>query len=425
MAARFLLAFGIATALYAQQDPMDLLRRVQAKVSDSINRLPKYMCTESVDRSRYQADNTDRGSACDEKGSKRKMHLATSDRLRMDVGMAASGEMYSWVGESRFDDRDLFDMVKEGAMSTGSFASFLIAIFRADDVNFTYNGETNHNGRALSEFGFQIPYEKSHYHYGQGIHQVTTAWEGTFLADPRTADLVRLEAITSQLPAETGACYASTALDYAQVRLKGMDFLLPSASVLTIPDLNGGEAVNRTAFSSCHEFLGESKITFDPAPDARVENAHGPSSQDSTLPPGLSFQVAFTQGFDTGSAAAGDPVKAKLITPIQKGKKVLVPVGSKVAARIVRMRQFFGDTSDFSLEVKLETVEIGGVAVRLTAGPDTGVHFEQKKGPETLQRRVDLGTLRGLEDRSASFVFYHVQVPYLIVSGLESSWVTK
>jgi hypothetical protein len=308
MRLRFLLALGIAAAINAQQDPMDLLRRVQAKVSDSIDRLPRYMCTETVDRAKYQADGV-RGSACDE-GVKRKLHLMTSDRLRLDVAMAAADEMYSWVGESRFNDRDLFQIVREGAISTGSFAAFLTAIFRTEDASFTYNGDTTKDGRTLSEFGFQVPYEKSHYYFGEGIHRVTTAWDGTFLVDPNTASLVRLDVSTSQLPPETGACYATTGLDYGQVRLKGIDFLLPSASVLKILNVSGGQSENRTTFSNCHEFLGESKIVYDDPPDAPIGDAGAPAPRTGTSPAGLHFRVALTQGLDTATWAAGDSIKA-------------------------------------------------------------------------------------------------------------------
>lgn len=402
---------------------MELLRRVQSKVSDSINRLPRYMCTETVDREVYQADGVNSVNVCDD-GSRHKMHLLTSDRLRLDVAMAAAVEMYSWVGENRFSDHDLLDMVNEGAISTGSFAAFLTAIFRTEDANFTYNGETSHDGRALAEFGFEIPYEKSHYVFGQGIHRVTTAWDGTFLVDPKTADLVRLEVSTSQLPRETGACYASTALEYSRVRFRGIDFLLPNASVLKILNTDGGEAENRTAFSSCHEFVGESKLMFDPEPDVHRTESRGQTPQGLTIPQGLSFRIAFTQELDTETAAAGDPVKAKLITPILNGSKVLVAEGANVAGRIVRLRRFYGDTSSLSLEVTLETVDVRGVAVPLSAVPDTGAHVQTKKPKGNLQQRVELGTLRGLEGRSSAFVFHDVHPPFAIHSGLESSWVT-
>jgi hypothetical protein len=75
------------------------------------------------------------------------------------------------------------------------------------------------------------------------------------------------------------------------------------------------------------------------------------------------------------------------------------------------------------LEFKLDTVDIGGVATRLTAISETRGSFQKTKRG-THQQRVDLGTMRSLKDRSAEFVFRHVTQTYLISSGLESAWVT-
>jgi hypothetical protein len=420
---RFIAAFTIAATARAQQNPMDLLRLVQARVAESLNRLPRYTCTETVDRALYEPDH-DGGAACDAGPTEQGAHVTTSDRLRLDVAIGAAREMYSWVGESRFNDRDLLDMVHEGAISTGSFAAFLTAIFHSDNATFTYNGETSEDGRNLSEFGFQVPYEKSHYYFGEGQHRVITGYDGTFLVDKRAADLVRLAVRTNLLPPEAAVCYASTTLEYTRVPLKSGDFLLPSASRLRIFHIGGGEAENRTVFSNCHQFLGESTITFNPpANGPAVKTGQGQVSRDFVIPPGLPFRVALTEGIDTATAAAGDPLKAKLMTPIRDRSKTLVPTGASIAARIVRIRQFYGGESHVSLEIKLESLDVGGVSVRLTAVPDTGQSFAKTKRG-TLQRRVELGTLRGLEERSAGFVFRDAHQPYLIGSGLESMWMT-
>jgi hypothetical protein len=100
--------------------------------------------------------------------------------------------MYSWVGQRRFDDRDLLDMVDYGSITTGEFAAFLGEIFRGDDARFTYNGETVLDGRTISEFGFRVSAANSHYTFGNGQHRVTTGCDGTFLIDPATTDLVQL-----------------------------------------------------------------------------------------------------------------------------------------------------------------------------------------------------------------------------------------
>src|SRR5579872_1592818 len=177
------------------------------------------MCTQTVDRDRYEPDSSSNHSVCDTSPAREAMHLTTSDRLRVDVAMGSTKEMYSWVGENQFEDRQLTDMVQEGAVSTGNFAAFLAMIFRSDDPTFTYNGDSSENGRTLAEFGFQVPYAKSHYSFGMRGDTMPTAYSGTSLVDANTGELVRLVVRTSLLPAETGTCYAATTMDYAHVSL--------------------------------------------------------------------------------------------------------------------------------------------------------------------------------------------------------------
>ena len=211
--------------------------------------------------------------------------------------MAATAEMYSWAGESRFNDHDLIDMVKEGAISTGSFSDFLGAIFRTDDAYFTYAGDETQDDRTVSEFGFRVAQERSHYLYGDGMNRLVIGYDGTFLVESKTAELLRLVVRTAPLPAKTEACYASTTLDYARVRLHDRDFLLPSESVLRIFRTDGGESENRITFSNCREFLGESTIRFGvpPALPASSKSA----SPGFAIPPGLAFRIALTEGIDT------------------------------------------------------------------------------------------------------------------------------
>src|SRR5581483_5312587 len=112
---RLSLVCGLAAGAYAQQNPMDLLRLVRAKVAESLDRQPRYMCTETIERSEYENGRRYIASSCDQAPRRPPVHQVSSDRLRLDVAEGANGEMYSWVGESRFNDRDLLDMVQEGA----------------------------------------------------------------------------------------------------------------------------------------------------------------------------------------------------------------------------------------------------------------------------------------------------------------------
>jgi hypothetical protein len=186
-----ILMLSIPAGISAQDKPINLLRLLQSKVADSVDRMPRYMCTQTIDRSQYEPDIPNGSTRCGEGPTEGpKTHLTTGDRLRLDVGIGATSEIYSWVGENRFNDRDLLDVVREGAISTGSFAAFLTAIFRTDAADFTSDGETTLNGRPVTKFGFRVPYERSHYLYGSGQHRVVTGYGGTFFVDRQTADLV-------------------------------------------------------------------------------------------------------------------------------------------------------------------------------------------------------------------------------------------
>jgi hypothetical protein len=424
MWSRFLLALSFAAGLQAQQDPTDLFLRVRARIEESLDRLPNYMCTQTIDRYQYQPDVTDNSLACDESAKQPSTHLSSSDRLRFDVSVKSTGEMYGWAGENRFDDRELVEIVKDGAISTGSFTAFLASIFSNEAVRFTYNGEMTQDGRPFAEFGFYVPSEKSHYFFNFAERRAVTGYDGTFLVNPKTADIARLSIRTSQLPAETGACYSSTTLDYTRIRLQGVEFLLPRLSVMRVFSRDGRVAVNHTVYSNCHEFLGESTLTFGtPTNVPSGEQRPGSAPEIFVIPPNLRFRVALTEGIDTATAAAGDSIKAKLMTPIRDRRKVLVPIGAAITGRIVEIRQLYASSPSVLLVFKLETVDAGGVTVQLAATPDTAKNFAQSK-PGTLQRRIELGALRSVEERSAELEFRNVRLPYLISRGAESTWIT-
>ncbi len=442
----------IQPAAWAQtDDPRGLLLRVRDNITDTLARLPKYMCSLTIDRAQYAPDPT-HPLSCDGLAGQRKKgefkpRLAETDRVRLDVAIAAANEIYSWVGEDRFDDRDVFDFVRQGALQTGGFRSFLSSIFTGSAANFSYNGETALEGRTLVEFGFQVPREQSTYMFGNRREHVIAGYEGTFLVDPKTGELVRLVVRTSGLPADTDACEASTTLDYARVRLHDAEFLLPREAVLDILNTDGSDLRNRTVYSSCHEFRGESTMKFDdPATTANPATAGNVAPNQAfppspfALPAGLPFKLLFTEPIDTEGAAAGDRVKARFANAIRdaSSKRVLVPEGSPVTARIVRLEHFPGPPSSVRILVKLETVNVGGTPLPFTATmnwvPRAMVAVTSEKigidGPpvpsiQALKRRMPIGSLDPQADPNVGiFDFRDVQPNFVVKSGLESNWKT-
>ena len=439
MRTRLALLLAMSVAAQAQDDAKELLLRVSQRVMEAVNRLPKYICTLTIDRAEYKTNGIVEAHSCDKLAAEKeaghlKRRLFASDRLRLDVAIGktqeifgATNEMYSWVGENRFDNRGLLDLVQQGAISTGAFSTLLVTIFGEDRATFSYNGDLTVDGRMLSEFGFRIPVEKSNYLYLFGRdrrRQLRTAAEGTFLVDSKTLELVRLT-VRHALPPEADACETSQTLDYGRVTLGGSDFLLATEGRLDILSL-ADEMENHMAFSACHEFTGQSTLSFEPPPEpsGSATGSSDPAIPISALPPGLAFKLAFIDPIDTAVAAAGDPIRAKLTAPIRaRSSGVLVPEGASVSARIVKAEHLFAENKSFVLAVKLESVVIGGTVWPLKAAPDYGVRrFAKRPG---LTHRISLGLLNASQDPDVGiFDFPGAAQNYVIKGGYASNWQT-
>lgn len=414
----------LAAGLHAQPDPGDLLQRVTKKVLETVGRLPKYMCTQTIDRSQYEPTVGTAGHSC-EPYARTQLRLTTSDRLRLDVAASAGQEMYSWVGESHFDDRSLFDLVRNGALSTGSFSSFLMLIFRDDEASFSYKGETSEAGRHLAEFEFRVPVQSSHYIFSGAGKHVTTGYFGSIFVDTQSADLARLVVHTEALPPETGSCESSSTLDYSRVRLNGAEFLLPSRAQLHILDANSMNMENSTVYSACHEFLGESTLRFDSGPEFGV-NAAGQTDAAEDLPANLPFTIALKNRIDQTTAAAGDKIAATLTAPISDAKRrVLVPKGAVVTARILQIRRFYLPSPSLRLVIKLETVNIAGTSRPLAARPDPRAPVAASVS-SALQRRMPMTTTRldNQDPQAAVIVFPQTNGTFVASDGFESRWFT-
>jgi hypothetical protein len=453
MAHRFLV-FAVAIAACAQTDdgPGQLLRNASRQIMDTVQRLPNYVCTETIARYRYQPDEvqsprrTCDDMAADIHSGKWKQHLSYSDRLRFDVAVnhdpsAPDGEMYSWAGAGRFSNRDIFEMV-DGAMSTGSFSSMLASIFGGHAARFSYDGDVSEGEKTLAEFGFRVPEEESAYYYvfGKGrTNQARVPYNGTFLIDAATRDLARLVVRTGTLPAESRACELTRTVSYGRTHLHEADFLLPVEARVSLVHTDGTIAENVITYSGCREFHGEATVRFEQKPEMSPEgHAVTSSPQTQSLPAGLPFTLTLTQPVDPATAAAGDAFQARLKTPIRTRSKVLVPEGAVVMGRIVSIRRYYQPPASSSREarknktehaslviaVKLESVEISGARLPLKAGPDTGLHrFVKLTG--SLSARVDMGPMDQLEDSdTAIFEVWGANADDGLKSGLESNWRT-
>ena len=102
MRASAILFLGLASLAAADDDPADVLIRLRDQVLAHAERIPNHTCVESVRRDVYEAVTRSPARSCDALLARRKqprflssLKLASTDRLRLDVLLAAGREVYS------------------------------------------------------------------------------------------------------------------------------------------------------------------------------------------------------------------------------------------------------------------------------------------------------------------------------------------
>ncbi|MBZ5622508.1 MAG: hypothetical protein LAQ69_27805 [Acidobacteriia bacterium] len=433
---RALMAAVVAASsfgLYGQaaRDPDDVLSQVRAKLRSMTERLPKYTCVQTVERRYFKhGDHKGAGPSCDQiigdrKAGRYKLQLYATDRLRLDVAEAEGREIVSWAGAGKFDSRTVDEIVGEGPTGTGAFGGHLVDVFANRGVHFQYLGEKDAQGKSVLEYRFAVPLEASNYRVrGKGDWHIT-AYDGNFQVDAQSLELERLDIRTDELPPDTGMCEARTDLEYQHLRIGDGEFLLPRQSQLQIVQTDARETLNVTTFSACREYHTDSTIRFDGEAEAGSADAKAAATAAPGMPAGLSLSLALTAPIDTNTAAAGDPVSARVTHAVRdlKSKGTLIPAGAVVRGRIARMRHRVGSPDDFVILISFDSLEVNGVASPLSVKLDFLDQIERAKTLPYNRRREQLNAYQGPETWGA-LIFPATGSRYVVPAGYESKWLT-
>jgi hypothetical protein len=354
-AAAWLYAIGVVAA-QSGGVPLEqaTLGRIRARMAETLARQPNYTCVQQIERSSRRAP-------------RHKYQLR--DMLRLEVALVDGKEMYAWPGESKFEDRDLLDMVPGGgAIGTGDFATHARAVFLTGAPKFEYDGIVEIGGRRAYCYRYKVAQLESGYHIRVNGAEAVVGYHGSFCADVNTLDLIRLEVVADDIPTYLGLRSAQDVMEYGRVQIGSSDFLLPVSSELAMVDLNGNASRNITHFSGCRQYTGESVLTFADAPEsapaevAAVEQPKEPVS----VPPDMVFEVSLDGAIDSEKSMVGDPLTATLQENIKLKRRVLFPKGAKLLGRILRLERH-GDHCDVDIqfsEVASENVR-SSLATRL------------------------------------------------------------
>jgi hypothetical protein len=421
--------------LYGQtaKDPNAVLEQARVQLQAMAHNLEKYVCIENVERSYFQRVaprsapvRVESEPACGPAAAvsmpaRDTRQLDFSDRVRLEVTVSDGRELHSWPGATRFDTRDVDELIRNGPVSTGAFGGYLSGVFDRPGVEFTYSSEQPVNGKTLFEYRYRVPLAASRFEIKANGEWRAVAYEGEFLLDPQTLELERMTVRSNGLPSGATFCSASTTLDYEHARIGDSEVLLPRQSQLEIVLQSGKETRNLTTFSNCREYHAESEIVFEGAPDSTAVAAPTTGRGRVSLPIGLPVTLALTAPIDTAKASAGDPVSAKVVKSVRRPgtSEELIPPGAVVSGRIRRVEHHLLPAPYFRVVLAFNRVEVKGALSPFFAHSDADPDLASKLGVNLAMR--DTGVWYwGVGTFLVPSAKDHIVLP----AGFESKWFT-
>ena len=412
----------------AVRDPAAVLEQVRTRLQAMARNLQKYVCVETINRSYYQRVSARDATptplpapACAPPPPDDPFRLATTDRVRLEVTVSDGAELHSWPGATRFDARDVDELIRNGPVSTGSFGAYLNSVFAQPGVAYHFKGEQTAGGKTLLEYDYKVPLSASHFEVKTETGWKPTAYEGSFRVDPQSYELILLTVRTVDPPSGAAFCQATSTLDYQQVHIGDSDLLLPRQAELQIELKAGPETRNVTTFAGCREYQAESEISFDDstAPAGSAPQTFGRGRV--ALPIGLPVTLALEGPIDTATAAAGDTIDARVVTPVRRAgsSEVLVPAGALVRGRIRRVEHHLLPSPYFRIVLAFNRVEVGSAVSPFVVRSEPDRALSEKLGANLELRDTGIWYW-GV----GTFLFPTNKPQIVIPAGYQSKWFT-
>ena len=361
-----------SSLLRAFEEPPGLLDRFRARMRVELERLPDYVCTQTIERFNR--------STSEERWQK-------VDTLRFEVALVGNQELYAAPGALQFQTRPLAEMVGRGTISTGQLALFAKHVFLASNVHFTYGGENEQAGRPAQQYDYDVAPERSSYRLRFGAAESTVGFQGAFWIDPATLDLIRLEVQAYDLPETLGLAEANTTLNYARVAIDNTEILLPVSAAHSMAAVKDFESLNRMELSGCRHYRTEVAIHYDDestAPsDEDVARNRVADAPEIIVPSGSSLDLALSSNVDLSTAKIGDQFTARTVRAIKDGERIVVPEGATVLGHLVRLEKQNMPLPIYEIGLQFDVMQLGNrelplVATMENAGPAAGLLRQAK-----------------------------------------------
>ena len=291
------------------------LSQVENKVAAALANQPDYVCLATFDRYNRPGMNA----------NERKL-----DTIRVEVAYVGGKELYSWPGENQFSEKPLSSMISNGMVGDGAFAVHAHNLFVSGGGVIRYVGQEG----SLFRWDYTISQFQNSWFVSHSGQQQKVGSAGSFWADAKTLDLVRLDNNATDLASTFPLLSVSSRVDYSRVQIGTQDVLMPVRSEMkTVTAAEGAEARNVITYAGCRQYSGQSTITFgDPPPT--VPAAPASRVEEVKVPGGVTMKLRLVTDISLASAHVGDPIEAILDGPMRSGNLEIAPRGAQVKGRI-------------------------------------------------------------------------------------------
>lgn len=350
------------------------LTRVLERSREHLSKLPDFVCAQIIERA-------ERAPA--------QQQFRVKDRLHLEVTSIGGKERFAKAGGSRFDDRELRELVTRGIVSTGGYALFLRHVTQRGSAEFHGGIEAEFDGRKVRRYEFLVPWDRSGYTISVPPHQARVGFHGSLLADAENHEILRLDVIADEIPPELGFDRTKSILTYRFVSVGQAEYPFATEAEMTAVTLDGNEYRNRAELGACRKYTTESNISFatedDAAPPTRAAaSQQAPGSNESPFRQNLLVEITLDHEIAFASAGPDTRFRATLAEPIRDGEKEIAPAGARVAGRILGIDRVAQPVDRFEVVLRLDTIELPGGPVALAAklrdtGGGTGLIRQEKK----------------------------------------------
>ncbi len=322
------------------------------------------------------------------------------DRLRLNVAVSDSGEIFSWRGERRFSSAPIDTIVQGGPISSGSFIGFLGNIFIKAGIQFTFRGIHHDGNLDAVHFNYRVDKQFSNFRVeGENNLSAIVPFHGSFVANASSFELIELKIVADQIPLGLGICGTDSQVEYQQAEISGKLTLIPRTFELRVDGERHFDTISRSTYSQCHEFQTQSTLRFDmPGDLTAVPEKPG---AEHWLPAGLDIPLALTSTIDSKTAYTGDPVEALTTGPVRDSQgKVVIPQSIVLHGVITRLERFYQPQDYYALRLEFRWAMFAGKTYLLRAshkptGSETKVLRSLYQGPLSRddKKEIEQGTI--------------------------------